>query len=221
MVVLHATAGTNSYAIVKDGVPDAPSTLAQWLVPYEGVPWQFAEADAICYDSPPNDDGPGIEIERPVIGGQVRPGLSEFRPLSASQTEWTGRIVRWLHDEWGVPLDLYDGPRVHGTLPGYHGFANHGDVDRNRTDGVTRAEWDAFGTAAFPDLSDLLKGASMPVIIVSNSGERVLEWPLFTGVSAEDLAAMKAKGVPLIHTTEAVANQLVKASGAFLKPFAD
>ena len=84
-VCMHATAGGNdpgytSYARVKNGVPDAPSTLAQWLVPYDGAPWQFTEADALCYDSPPNDDGPGIEIERGLTGGIVRPGLSNFPP---------------------------------------------------------------------------------------------------------------------------------------------
>lgn len=90
IVKVHATAGNDSYNVVKNGVYDAPSTLAQWLVPVDGPTRQFTEADALCYDSGPyNDDGPGIEIERPVTGGLIRPGLSEFRPCR--RRRWSGR----------------------------------------------------------------------------------------------------------------------------------
>lgn len=147
LVKVHKTAGTNSYNICKN------NGLCQWLVPYEGAPWQFAEADSICFDSGPyNAFGPGIEIEAPVTGGLIRPGLSEFRELSPSQIEWSGKIFRWLHDEWGVPLELYDGPRFEGE--GYVGFENHGDLDPDRSDGVTREEWDAMIGVAPPDEPD-------------------------------------------------------------------
>src|SRR5262245_13290692 len=125
-VKVHRTAGNDSYNIVKNGVHDAPSTLAQFLVPYDGVPWQFTEVDARCYDSGPyNGDGPGIEIESPVTGGII-PGtdLSEFRDLSDSQIHWTGEIFRWLHTEWGIDLDLYDGPR-YPDVRTLTGFVNH------------------------------------------------------------------------------------------------
>jgi hypothetical protein len=141
---MHATAGTNSYNIVKNGVPGAPSTLAQWLVPYDGPPWQFTEADALCYDSPPNWDGPGIEIERPVV--EYHTPLSEFRPLSGSQIHWTGQIVGWLHREWGFPLELYSGPRL--QFLGFRGFCNHCDMTTQRSDGVNRQEWDQIVAAS-------------------------------------------------------------------------
>jgi hypothetical protein len=143
LVCVHFTAGVNSYELVKNGNAKAPSTLAQFLLPKMGVPWQFTEVDALCYDSPPNTDGPGIEFER----------MGYHEPLTSDQLEWGGRIFQWLHDEWGVPLVHYDGPKVQGTIPGFHGFANHGDLDRNRSDGVTPEEWDALigGDMAIPD----------------------------------------------------------------------
>lgn len=135
-VKVHCTAGTDSYGICKN------NGLIQWLIPYEGQPWQFAPADALCYDSGPyNTWGPGFEIERPVTGGLIRPGLSEFRDLSDSQVHELHGLIHWLADEWGFRVDLYDGPR-YGCGSDFGGFVNHGDIESQRSDGMTREEWD-------------------------------------------------------------------------------
>lgn len=134
-VKVHCTAGYNSYGICKN------NGLIQWLIPYEGKRWQMAEADAWCFDSGPyNGWGPGFEIERPVTGGLIRPGLSEFRDLSQSQVDQLHELVWWLRDEWGFSLKLYDGPR-YGCPSTYGGFVNHGDIEPQRSDGVARGEW--------------------------------------------------------------------------------
>jgi hypothetical protein len=139
LIKLHYTVGTDSRALIRN------KGLAQWLMPKTGPPIQFAEADAYCFDSGPyNDDGPGIEWERLPTGEYERPGLQLAEPLTVDQTEWGGRLLHWLHDEWGVPLELYAGPRFQATATGFRGSVNHGDLDDQRSDGVTRAEWDAM-----------------------------------------------------------------------------
>ncbi len=155
IVKVHATAGTDSYDLIKN------TGLAQWIVPLYGTPTQFAPADGLCYDSGPyNDDGPGIEIERPVLydenGNHLYndyPRLSLFRSLSYEQTLWTGKIIHWISDEWGVPFDFYQGPR-YGATPSFRGYVNHGDLDPDRSDGITLEEWNAMDEAAMRDLID-------------------------------------------------------------------
>lgn len=151
----HFTAGGDSYNLVKNGSAGAPSTLAFTLLPKVGVPWQFAEVDALCYDSGNwNDEGPGIEVERlaseqygPRI--DIRPGLQAAEPLTPDQTYWLGEIIRWLESEWGIPAVLYDGPR-YGVPAGWRGHVNHGDLDSQRSDGLTREEWAAVTGGGTP-----------------------------------------------------------------------
>lgn len=164
-VKVHCTAGNNSYGICKD------QGLIQWLFPYEGPPWQFAEADAWCFDSGPyNGWGPGFEIERPVTGGLIRPGLSEFRDLSDNQVHWLGELVHWLHDEWGFRIDLYAGPR-YGCSADFGGFVNHGDIESQRSDGVTVGEWAAIvGTVAPPVPIPVLVGDEMAFSALDGAG---------------------------------------------------
>lgn len=135
-VKLHFTVGTDSTSIGDRG-------FFQFLVPKDGPPIQFAEANSICYDSGSwNGDGPGIEFER----------LSYDDPLTPSQVEWGGKIVAWLHETYGIPLTHYDGPRV----PAYNGFINHGSLlgrdgeHQDHTDGVTAAEWAAMTAIPAP-----------------------------------------------------------------------
>jgi hypothetical protein len=168
-VKVHMTAGTNSYNIVKNGTTGAPSSLAQFLIPYDGTPWQFTEANAICYDSGPyNTYGPGVEIEAPVIGPPP-PGsdLSEFRPMSASQLDWAGKIFTWLSTEWGFPLELYSGPRFQ-AYPGWRGFVNHADLDDQRTDGMTPDQWAQAVHPAPPPTPEYAKGTNQMVIEVND-----------------------------------------------------
>jgi hypothetical protein len=146
LACVHCTAGRNSYELVKWGGSDRAS-LSAVLLPKVGTPWQFCEIDALTHDSPPNNDGPGFEIERMSAGVMHRWGLSGWEDLTPDQTYWMGVIVYFLNEEWGMPINLYDGEnlgRHHGGIPGYHGFANHGDIDNQRSDGVTPEEWAAI-----------------------------------------------------------------------------
>ena len=141
-VKVHMTAGTNSYERCKNGTGTPWGiTLCQILYPKVGVPWQFAPIDALCYDSGDfNDDGPGLEIE--ALETEVnyyRPGLSLFDGPNDNQRFWIGETARWLHSDWGTPLDLYAGPRFGSD--GFRGFVNHGDLDSQRRDGLSADEW--------------------------------------------------------------------------------
>jgi hypothetical protein len=37
-------------------------------------------------------------------------------------------LAHWFHDEYGMPLDLYDGPRRQIDDSGFRGFVNHGSI---------------------------------------------------------------------------------------------
>lgn len=176
MVKQHFTAGTDSYNIVKNGVPGAPSTLAQILLPKVGEPWQFMEIDGLAYDSAEfNDDGPGVEVERLGIG-YFNGYLQDAEPLTPDQRFWLGRIIAWLHDEWGVPIALYDGPRF--ATAGWRGHVNHADLSDQRSDGLTRAEWSAV-TAPIP--TPIPKEEDMAKLVTSdpNQGSDTI---LYTGM---------------------------------------
>jgi len=135
MVVDHWTAGVNSYDICKN------RGLCQFLLPKVGVPWQFAEVDAVCWHAGSlqygnyNDDGPGLEVER--LGGH--------EPLTADQTHWLGRINAWLASERGVPNVHYWGPRFAWHAADFHGHVNHAQVHPN-DDGLSCEEWASLGT---------------------------------------------------------------------------
>lgn len=117
-VKIHFTVGTDSHALIKN------EGLAQFLVPKETRPVQFAEADAVCADSCEwNVTGPGIEFER----------LSDKEPLTPSQIEWGGRIIHWLSENYGYPLSFYDGPRLAIGDP-FRGFVTHRSLVHKKCD---------------------------------------------------------------------------------------
>lgn len=107
-VVCHYTVGRNSTGIGLQG-------YYQFQVNRDGSVFQFAETDAVCFHagSPWNSRGPGIEVE-------YLPGVDD-ELWTPPQREATARLVEWLHDEWGVPYDFYDGPRVSTHV----GFITH------------------------------------------------------------------------------------------------
>lgn len=139
IVKVHATAknGAGNITVGKAG-------YFQLYVPKVGTAMQFAPVDALCWDSGDfNDDGPGVEFEREAIG-TIRPGLSAFEPLTTDQLYWGRYIFQWLIDNRGYIPELYAGPRYQSA--GFRGFVNHGDLDPNRSDGITREEWAALVT---------------------------------------------------------------------------
>jgi hypothetical protein len=138
MPVWHWTVGRDSYGICKN------QGLCHILLPKVGVPWQFAEIDALCFHAyhetygKYNDDGPGMEEER-----------FPDEPLTPDQILWSGRIVEWLDKEWGVPPVHYWGPRFAWNQANFHGHVNHADLHPNN-DGVSQSEWVAIAAPAAP-----------------------------------------------------------------------
>lgn len=125
-VVCHFTVGRDSDAIGRRG-------YFQWLIRRNGEVVQYCEADAVAWHAGTwNPYGPGIEIE-------YLPGVDDslFTPESLAAASG---LVRWLHDEWGIPLDYYDGPRI---LPVWDGFIAHRSLfGGDHTDWWPREDWD-------------------------------------------------------------------------------
>lgn len=137
----HCTAGHNSFNIGLDGYFNI-------LLPKVGAPYQFAETNALTWHAAHmNPYGPGVEIERMSAGSMWRWGLSGWETLTEDQAYW----LRAWHEhclEWGIPAEHFIGPRF--EWQGFRGNANHGDVDNQRSDGITdlrlgeaTAEWQA------------------------------------------------------------------------------
>jgi len=140
-VKCHYTVGVNSGSLIRN------QGLAQWLVDRDGTIHQYAECDAICWDSGEfNDDGPGIEIEyyEPHDGDAI---------FTDAARDATAGLVHWLHNEWGVPLDYYDGPRV--AEGAFSGFIAHKSLqqrpDLQHYDYWPREDWDRMVSGAPPE----------------------------------------------------------------------
>jgi hypothetical protein len=116
-VKCHYTAGYNSDDLIRN------QGLAQWLITRGGQIIQYAEADALCWDSGEwNDDGPGIEIEAAPQYGQTI--------FTVASRDSTRALCRWLHDEWGMPLDYHDGPRL--PEGSWLGFISHRSLQQSQ-----------------------------------------------------------------------------------------
>ena len=129
LVVQHFTVGRDSYGLIKN------NGLAAFLLPKSGVPWQFAEADAVtAHACEWNRAGAGLEFER----------LSWDEPLTDDQIHWGGVIVRWFADNYGIPLVLHDGARL-PIGDGFRGSVNHGALVHRacdqHTDGITQDDF--------------------------------------------------------------------------------
>jgi N-acetylmuramoyl-L-alanine amidase len=91
-IKLHYTVGVDSTGIGIDG-------YFQFLIDKDGTVKQFAELNALCWDSGEwNPTGPGIEIER----------LGDWEPLTPQQVASCGALVKWIAAEWGIWLAFYD-----------------------------------------------------------------------------------------------------------------
>lgn len=134
----HETVGRDSRALIRD------RGLAQFLLPKIGPAIQFGPDDAVHSDACEWATlGCGIELER-------FPG----EPATPDQIEWAGRILRWRHEQRGIPLDHWAKER--GRLPlgsPWRGTADHGGLVHRKcdqhTDGWSDAEYAAM-TGASP-----------------------------------------------------------------------
>ena len=159
--VAHYTVGSDSRNVGRDGYFHF---LVHRDASREGGCTQYAEVDAITWHAADagNPYGPGVEWERNVIGGLNHEGLSEAEPLTDNQLDWGGRLVDFFA-EWHIPAELYDGPRYGES--GWHGWVNHQAIDSSRSDGLTRAEWDAIARPApLPELTE----AEVALLITSD-----------------------------------------------------
>lgn len=157
-VTVHRTQGTDSRNLGKTRHHSTPGTF-NFLVRDEAV-YCYYPADVRCsHAAGANHSGPGIEIEG-FTGAAI----------SAKQSSRLGQIARWLHTTYGVPLELYDGPRtvIDGTA--FAKFVNHNSVQTEpqyrHTDRIPVAE---FLTAV--GVGPVLKGT--PAMLVSIDGQTV------------------------------------------------
>lgn len=136
-VVCHFTVGRDSHPIGVRG-------YFHWLVRRNGQIMQYAECDAVTWHAGSwNQYGPGIEIEY-LPGEDDEIFTNEARVATAD-------LVQWLHNEWGFPLDYYDGPRID---PVWDGFIAHRSLaGGDHTDWWPREDWDRM-VAPAPQIED-------------------------------------------------------------------
>ena len=163
--VCHFTVGTDSTAIGVRG-------YFQFLVRRDGQVVQFCEVDALAWHAGDwNSYGPGIEVE-------YLPGRDDaiFTPEALAAT---GGLVRWLNNEWGIPLNYFDGERID---PVWDGFIAHRSLKGgDHTDWWPREDWDQMvsGSPATKDMDDMVIAVGKTVFGVPlaflTSGGRVLK----------------------------------------------
>jgi N-acetylmuramoyl-L-alanine amidase len=157
-VVCHYTVGKNSTGIGLDGI-------FHWLVSRDGHIQQFAEASALCWHAgEANGRGPGIEIEF----------LDEPEGIFTDPArDATSGLIHWLNQQWGVPLDYYDGDRIPPNQMGC--FVAHRSIQQ--TDGHSdywpRPDWDrmvAGGGDGDEVKALIIKNRSQPFLYVFVDG---------------------------------------------------
>lgn len=136
--VAHYTVGQDSRSVGRNGYFHF---LVHKDASRENGCTQYAEVDAMTWHAADagNPYGPGVEWERMTTDGVNDEGLSNADPLTENQLEWGERIIAFLA-EWGIPVQLYDGPRY--AYGDWNGWINHMAIDSARSDGLRRAEWD-------------------------------------------------------------------------------
>jgi len=130
--VIHRTQGHDSRGLGRTRHHSSPGTF-QFLI-REGTLYCYYPAHVRCTHAAGANDGPGIEIEG--YTGQAVPE----RDLAV-----LGRLARWLHETYGVPLTMYDGPRRWIDDHGFRGFVTHRSVETapkwRHTNYITPLEW--------------------------------------------------------------------------------
>lgn len=184
VVKLHYTVGRNSTGIGKQG-------YFQFLQHRDGSLSQFAEVDALCYDSGNfNDEGPGVEIE-------YHPS---YHDIIVTEPAWASlkRLFEWLHDEWGMPLTYFDVetlPERVKTIPAGVGFISHRSLDQapdNHTDYMPREDWDLMWVT----VPELPKDDDMPWIARTETGSYLVEAGWRRG-PVPDVSPYEAEGWPV------------------------
>ncbi len=163
-VTEHTTQGTDSRGLGKTRHHDTPGTF-NFLNRDEGI-YCFYPAFVRCsHAAGANHAGPGIENEG--FTGQ---------PLTPNQVSNLGKLAHWLHDTYGVPLDLYDGPRIAVDGSSFRGFVNHNSVATEpkyqHVDRIPPNEWAAaVGAVPTPILAAPHRKAKPAMQIEYPSGQ--------------------------------------------------
>ena len=134
-VVLHRTVGRwpSDLSIGTHG--GRPGYVSfHFLVGQDDGQWtQFAPVDVLCnHAAGANGWAFGIEIS----------GMPD-EELTGWQIERVAAILRWARDEWGIPLDKYDGSQ--GRIGAWNGVIDHRHIaappGTAHADGVEDADW--------------------------------------------------------------------------------
>ena len=156
-VVCHYTVGRNSTGIGLQG-------YFHFLVRRDGGVEQYCQVDAVAWHagSPWNGLGPGIEVE-------FLPGYDD-ELWTPPQREAVARLVEWLHDEWGVPYDFYDGPRI----ASHAGFITHRSLIQT---GDQHSDWwpELPRTTDTPPLEEDDDVKLLPFLIEAKGGQWVYD----------------------------------------------
>ena len=160
--------GNLAYLVQTASLHDWPLVDVDWVVALVA----YAFFDALAWHAGDwNGYGPGIEVE-------FLPGEDDSIFTSESLAS-TGSLVRWLHDEWGFPLEYYDGPRIDPVWDGF--IAHRSLLGGDHTDWWPREDWDQMvsGAPAKKDMNDMVIAVGKTVFGVSvaflTSGGRVLK----------------------------------------------
>jgi hypothetical protein len=153
--VCHYTVGKNSAGIGLDG-------YFHWLVSRDGRIEQYAEADAITWaQGEANGVGPSIEVEF----------LDEPEGIftDAARDACAG-LIHWLADEWGIPLDYYDGDRIPPAA--MRGFVAHRSIQQSEghSDYWPRPDWDRMVAGTQPAPGPQEEDRMQPEFMASKAG---------------------------------------------------
>jgi hypothetical protein len=144
--VAHFTVGSDSRNIGRAGYfhflvhrsEEREKGCTQYA-PFSAATWHAGESSAL---PDANQRGPGTEYERLVEGGDPDgDDIVDAERLTDNMIYWGNRIIEFSL-EWGIPADLYKGPRLSPMVRDWYGWINHADIDKDRHDGLTDLEWD-------------------------------------------------------------------------------
>lgn len=113
----NVTTGLAHYTVGRNSTGTCGRDF-QLLGARDGTLYQGAPIDAVCWGAGDPWNGCSVHYEIEYL-----PGADDavFTDLCRDTTQ---RTVHWVHDNWGIPLDYYHGPRI----PAHNGWIAHDSV---------------------------------------------------------------------------------------------
>lgn len=112
--IANLTTGLAHYTVGKNSIGTCGEYF-QILAARDGTLFQGAPVDAVNWGSGDPWNGCSVHCEVEYL-----PGVDDT-VFTDVQRDAVQAFAHWLHDEWGVPLDYYDGPRI----PAHTGWISH------------------------------------------------------------------------------------------------